>query len=241
MQATILHADKEHKGIEIVVPLVMVTAGILIFLVIDAWLLRPLLSGSDLDGFRPLSRWVISIVLGVLIGAGVELILKRVWPSGRLLKLDDRHLTAQEKDVAEISIEWGQRVNVLRWQYLMSGFPRGGRERRVPNGHFLMAVRLLQDEQEVIAHCYVPPKKNVTVPGYRYFASVDMAAQYSGGVLKRLSRPERPIVNKELLASQTGQVWAAEKERWRKSLELEFEDFVVLMDAVERYGATARS
>ena len=79
-----LHADREHSGIQTAIPLIMLAAGIAIFatapLVVD-----PLLSGGDLDGFRPALRVVLAVVAGVAVGGIAEHLLKRTWLSGRSL------------------------------------------------------------------------------------------------------------------------------------------------------------
>lgn len=236
MQKISLPADREHKGIEIIVPLGMFLGGIVCYFVVNSQILLPLMDGTDLEGFRPLLRLVLAIVLGVAIGAILELILKQIWPSGRLVEVDETGLTAVEKDKTATRIDWEQRVNILRWRYMMRGYPRGGRERRVPTGHLLLAVRLLQDDREVIVHCYLSAKQASQVPGYGRFTSIDMASLYDKGALQRFLRPERPRVSKELVSGKQGPIWAAEKARWAAGFELEFKDFSTLMELLKRHA-----
>ncbi len=239
MEEIILRADKEHKGIEVLVPLCMFFSGILFFLLIDSVVLRPMLDGTDWDGFRGLFRVVLSVILGVLIGAVLELLLKRVWPSGRFLRVDAEGVPAVAKAQTTVRIDWDKRVNLLRWRFLMTGYSRGGRERRVTNGHLMMAVRLLQDEKEIIAHCYFSAKQAQQTPGYGRFVGIDMAALFDKGILKRLGRPGRPMIGKELLAGQQRQVWLAEKTRWALGFELEPADFSTFVEALKRHAGPA--
>jgi hypothetical protein len=231
---TTLHADKEHGGIQFIVPVVMLVAGILVFLIIDSLVLAPLLGGTDLDGFRPFLRFVVSIALGVGIGGIAENILKQRWLSGRMLHLDSTGITIQDKEKPEERIDWDERVNVLRWCYVLRGYPRGGRERRVPTGHYLLACKLLQDDVTFFCHSYLNPKQPELVPGYSRFSNIDMSSIFKGGLFSQFSRPVRPTIPTNLLTGPQGKIWAAEKERWISSLELEPDDFITLMGEVEQ-------
>jgi hypothetical protein len=235
-QETILHADKEHRGIEIAVPLIILAAGVLVYLVVDGLLLKPLLGDTGVGSFRPLLRLVLAVVLGALVGAGSEVLLKRRWHSGRLLRLGADELTAVSKEQADKTILWDKRVNVLCWRYSLHGFPRGGRERRVPAGHSLLACRLLQDDTSLIVHAYLSPNQARQVPHYERFTSLNMVSLYNGGLLKRIGRPERPSLTADHLSGQQGQVWVAEKKRWADGLELEADDFVTFVRALDSRG-----
>ncbi len=235
---TVLQADKEHGGIQFAIPLVMLAAGLLSYSAIDALILAPLLAGGDWDSFRPFLRLVLSIVLGIAAGGVAEAVLKSRWGSGRALQIDSIALTAINRGDAPQRLEWGQRINLLRWRYALRGYPRGGRERRIPSGHLLLACRLVQDDRSVVAHCYLPPKRAEQVPGYNRFDPLEMDRLYGSGGLKLLTRPERPSIPPALLSGQDGQLWLAEKERWAAGFELEPDDFVALLEALEQYVQT---
>jgi len=235
----ILQADKEHGGIRSAIPLIMLAAGIAIFWLIDPLLLAPLLGGGNWDGFRPFLRLALSVVLGIAVGGVAETILKHSWGSGRRLRLDSDGLTIEEKGKEPERIDWNERVNVLRWRYLLSGYPRGGRERRVPTGHILLSYRLLQDDCSIVVYCYRSPKKAQETPGYADFVALNMAELYDSTLLKRFSPPERPSISSTLLSGRHGQLWAAEKERWAAGFELEPDDFVTLATAVHAVPPSA--
>lgn len=230
-----LHADKEHSGVQVVVPLIMLAATILFFVIVNPLILAPLLNGTDLEGFRAFFRTVVSVVLGVCVGGIAENILKKRWPSGRMLQINPNGITILEKNIPSECIEWGERINILRWWYVLRGYPRGGRERRVPTGHYLLAVKLLQDECLLNVHSYMKPKQAELVPGYSKFSSIEMNSIYKSGLFTQFSRPLRPTIPTDLLAGPKGKIWAAEKERWVSSFELEPEDFSQLMEKIERY------
>ena len=230
-----LHADKEHGGIRLSVPLIMLLAAILCFLLVDRLALAPLLNGGDWEGFRPFLRILLSVVLGVIVGGGAEAFLKRRWKSGRFLRLEDGALTIQEKNIPAQRIEWNKRVNILRWRFTLRGYPRGGRERRITTGHHLLACRLLQDDVQVTFFCYLSSKRTAEVPGIAKFVTIDMAKLYGSNLLSRFSRPERPSIPAKMLSSKQGQIWAAEKGRWETGFEMEPSDFVTLMSALDRF------
>ena len=231
----VIQADKEHGGIQFTIPLIMLVAGILGYLAVDSWLLIPWLGGGDYDSFRPFLRIVLSIILGVVIGGVAESVMKRTWTSGRQVQVDAAGLTIEDKDLPPARIDWDKRVNLIRWKYPLRGYPRGGRERRVPGSYHLLACRLLQDDNTVVAYCFASSKETDQVPGYSGFVSINMAELYGKGSLGRFSQPVRPTVPAHLLSGRQGQVWAAEKQRWANGFELEPDDFIALVAAVERH------
>ncbi|MBN1316427.1 MAG: hypothetical protein JXA42_13210 [Anaerolineales bacterium] len=233
-EVTTLFADKEHNGIQFVVPVIMLLTGILIYIIVDSLLLQPLLGGTEWDSFSSFLRLILSIGLGVGIGGIAENLLKNRWPSGRMLHLDSSGITIQDKEKPVERIEWAERLNVLRWSYILRGYPRGGRERRVPTGHYLLAGKLLQDESSLFVHSYMKPRQAESVPGFTRFSNIDMASIFKGGLFSQFSRPLRPTIPTNFLAGPQGKVWVAEKERWVSSFELEPDDFITLMAEIER-------
>lgn len=234
----VLPVDKEHGGIQFAIPLVMLAAGLLSYWIVDSWLLSPLLGGGDWDSFRPFLRIVAAVVLGLVIGGLVEVILKRSWGSGKRLVHDGHSLTAEDKAGGQARVEWNKRVNLLLWRYSLRGFPRGGRERRIPTGHHLLACRLVQDETSIVAFCFASPQRAKEMPGYEGFVQIEMASLYHSNPLRRLGQPQRPSIPPSLLAGGQGQVWLAEKERWWSGFELEPAEFSQLMDLLQRHAAT---
>ncbi len=235
-QQTTLHADREHSGIQLTMPLIILAAWVGVFFLIDPLLLEPLSDGGDLGGYLCIVRIVLTIVVGLAIGELVESLLKRVWSSGRQLCLDADGLTIAEKDKSSRRIQWGKRVNTLLWQYPMRGYPRGGRERRIPASHSLYACRLLQDEVAVVAYSFLAPRHQRGLVEPAHFAELDMSHLREPGVLKRFSPLERPEVPPALLTGKHGQLWAAEKERWQVGFELDPADYAILIGELMHHG-----
>lgn len=237
----VLHADQEHGGIQFTIPLIMLAAGVVTFLFVDSLLLEPLLAGGNLNDYRMALRIVLSIVLGIAVGGVAETILKRVWMSGRWLCLESDGLVYGDKEQQAHKIAWKKRVNVYRWYYSMRGFPRGGRERRVPADHLMVACRLLQDDLSLVVHAYLSPRRARAHPGFASFTELNIAELHSTSFLKRYTVPERPRIPPSLLTGKQGQLWLAEKERWSASFELTPNDFMTLVDALERHAGSSET
>lgn len=235
-QQIVLHADREHSGIQFSIPLIILAAGVGAFLLVDPLVLEPLSDGGGLGGYRPFVRFVLAVVLGLAVGGLAESLLKRAWPSGRQLRLDPGGLTIAEKGKGAGRIQWDKRVNILRWQFPMRGHSRAGRERRVPASHSLYACRLLQDEVAVIAYCYLAPRQQKDLVEPAHFVELDMSYLKEPGVLKRFNPPGRPAIPSALLTGKHGQLWAAEKERWQGGFELDPADYAILIGELTRHG-----
>lgn len=235
-QQTILYADREHRGIQFAIPLIILAACAGVFFLADPLILQPFWGGDDFGGYRALLRLVLSLVLGLAIGGLVESLLWRVWRSGRQLCVDASCLVAVDRNKSQQAIHWDKRVNLLLWQYALRGYARGGRERRVPTSHSLYACRLLQDEDVIIAFSYLSPKQQRDLIEPSQFVELDMELLKRPGTSKRPNPLERPRIPPTLLTGKHGQLWTAEKERWQVGLELDPSDYAVLMGEMARHG-----
>ncbi len=240
-QQRILRADREHGGIQFAMPLIILAAWVGAYVLVDPLLLEPLSGGGDLDGYRPFVRFVLSIVVGLAIGGLAELLLRRIWPSGRQIRLDNSGLTIADKGKSSQTVRWGSRVNVLLWQYTMRGRSRGGRERRVPAGHSMYACRLVQDEVVAIIYTYLSPRQQRELVEPARFVELEISLIKESGVFKRLSPPERVTIPPALLTGKHGQLWAAEKERWQVGFELDPSDYAILIGELMHHGILSRS
>ncbi len=232
----VLYADREHSGIQLTVPLIILAAFVAVYLLADPLLLRRLpLEGEFLD-YLPVIRIVLSIIIGLAIGGLVEALLQRVWRSGRQLRVDATRLSAEEREKSPQMIQWDRRVNLLLWKYPLRGYARGGRERRVPASHSLFACRLLQDEDVIVAHSYLSPRQQADLIKSADFIELDIQQLRRPGTSKRINPLERPRIPAALLTGKNGQLWAAEKERWQAGFELDPADYAILMGELIRHG-----
>lgn len=227
---TVIHVDHEHAGIRYSVLLILVVAFFLSFLALDALLAA---------AFPSLRSTVIFACFGALVPAlivtGVaEWVLKRTWRSGRRLEVSDEMLALRAANKVDRIIDRKESVNDLWWHFPMAGFPRGGRERRVPAKWSCLAGQFQQDEARIVVYCYAPPKRsNLWLEQYD-FQELDPETVYDTSFSARVTGPTRPEIGPEIIAGPNGRYWLAERYRWREGVELTPDGFERLLQRVGR-------
>ena len=150
----------------------------------------------------------------ILGGSGIEVILA-----------DEKSLT----------LEWEKRLAATKWYFTLKGYPRGGRERRVPSSWLCLACQLQQDEHRLVVFGYLPPDKAERLVEDGKFHLIRPADLYdSGPFRRRLSSTDRPKLPTSILAGKDGQYWLAERRRWSDGLELTAADFAAFVETRRR-------
>jgi hypothetical protein len=230
---TVLHADQEHTGIRFAVPTIWIVSYIIIYALIKG-LLDNQPPGSVADYAVALScLGALPISLG--IGAASERFLKQRWHSGREVQVSDQGLTVVLNNVEDqLSIDWSRRANQILWNFPLKGYPRGGRERRVPGNWLCLATQVQQDEQRFIVYCLMSPKQAEPLLDKYRFHSINQADFYdTNGVKNWLTAPSRPSLPANMLTGKEGPYWLAERRRWHEGLELTAQDFKFFLEKVE--------
>jgi hypothetical protein len=230
---TILRADQEHAGIRIAVPAVWLAAYIAFYFVMKAFF-DGLPSGGIGDYALALSCiGALPVSLGV--GAASEYFLKQQWPSGRHVKLGNQGLTVVRKDEEDIFVEWGKRANQVLWHFPLKGYPRGGRERRVPSSYLCLACQMQQDDHRFIIFSLMSEKSaDPLIEKYRFHA-INLADFYNSNAVKNwLTAPSRPSLPANMLTGKEGPFWLAERRRWHEGLELAQKDFETFLQRVDK-------
>jgi hypothetical protein len=244
----VMRADQEHGGIRLAV-FITLFVGFLIGFRLVLFLLETFAPPVLLD-YAIFLSCVGAAPVALLITWVVEKALKRVWPSGISLILDewgirvrDRRTGEQrnensgaqsslEHDLAAPTMTWGANMGQLNWYFRLSGYARGGRERRIPAKWYCLATELQQDELRLGVFTFLPPDATndlVSQPG-RHFQLLNLAELYQSGVRSRIGPPSRPTLPNNLLQSREGRYWLAERRRWEYGLELTPKDFTTLID-----------
>jgi hypothetical protein len=244
----ILHADQEHGGIRLVVFIALFIAYFIGFQLV-ALLIETLAPPAILD-YTTFLACVGAAPLALLMIWILEKVLKRVWHSGVSIALDDRGLTVHDKragpepggvstdedgdgdHAAEPTIAWTGNLSWLNWYFRLSGYSRGGRERRIPAKWYCLATELQQDESRLNVYTFVPPDgvaRWTEQPRYR-FQLLNLAELREGGLRLRIGPPTRPTLPNHLLQSKEGRYWLAERRRWEYGIELTPEDYATLID-----------
>lgn len=242
----VLHGDPEHGGLRFVVILVLVFNLIAGFFLIQL-ILNIFFANTRIIEFATVLSCTFSIPFALAISYVVEIFLKKEWPSGKTLTLDEYKLTYSfPKDIVQssddedpqITVNWSERVNTLYWYFSLNGYPRAGRERRLSNKWFGLACQIQQNDSRLVVYAYLPPQaaQNLTENDdlSEPFVKISLAELYSqAGQKRRHSASNRPKIDPSLLTSGEGRYWLAEQKRWQSGLELNQEDFKTFIAYVE--------
>lgn len=169
----------------------------------------------------------------------VEEVLKRSWHSGREVVLEETAVSLNLPHKPTIRLTWGDSLTQLNWFFRLQGYPRGGRERRVPEKWVCLASELRQDNQRIIVHTYVAPGQAKTWLDNKEvrptFHEIHPIEVYTKSWRERLAPPERPSeIPAKVLSGGDGRYWLAEKRRWELSVELTPADFQTLMQVIQQ-------
>ena len=269
-QPVILHADQEHSGLRLAV-----FVGLFIGLLLSFFVLLRLLgalASPTLRDYRFFLSCAGALPLAVLLIWGLERLLKRVWHSGLSLELDARGLTVRDTRPEDSRVEalfsaqeagsflspdprhpsatpdivWAEALTQLNWCFRVAGYPRAGRERRVPSKWLCLGTELQQDGKRLNVFTFMPPAQAAAFTddprlGFHRLNPTDV---YGHATRARLGPPGRPTIPNTVLHSKDGRYWLAERRRWEHGVELTADDFATLMDftrAARRPGAAAAS
>lgn len=233
----VLHADQEHDRLRTAVILLLI-----FFFVLGYWLIRMLLRLEFWGALRDYAvslSCVLGLVLALAITGGLELWLKRIWPSGRKLVLDDAGIRAYDQSTESQFIQWRERWTSLKWYFSLQGYRRGGREKRLPKRWLCLACQLQQGETRLIAHSYMPPEKaEIWLDNENLrpkFHQIQPGDVYESSWSTRLGAPARPQLSNEVLTGSDGRYWLVERHRWDEGFELTPNDFATFMDKVAEW------
>jgi hypothetical protein len=231
---TVLHADPEHTGIRYTVPAIWIATFIVFYSLIKAFL--------DSQPPGGLAEYAVALScfgalpLSLGIGAVSEYFLKKNWHSGRQVQVNAEGLTVVLNEDENLSIDWSRRANETLWTFPLKGYPKGGRERRVPGNWLCLASQLQQDEQRFIVYSLMSPKQAQPLLEKYRFHTINQADFYdSNGVKNWLSAPSRPSLPANMLTGREGPYWLAERRRWQEGLELTPQDFQFFLEKVDMH------
>jgi hypothetical protein len=208
--------DVEHTGIRLVVPILTVL-GFVVGYFASSWLVGALNTDVPIGCVAVLA----GIGLGVLAAVLADRVLKGRWSSGRDLTLDSNGLSLHDRRKnrnSETRITWDKRVNVVAWRFTVE---RGSA--RVPKGWMMLAMKLLQDEAELILYTLMPAGEAKMLPSYDMFAPLASRAAIEKGTLTLRE------------ASEQRRLLQAEDERWKDGAEVRHEDFGALVSTIRQH------
>lgn len=203
--------DIEHDGIRLALPLIAIVSFVGLL-----WLLGNLLSGEESACLR------VIVAGGGALGAMAlaDSLLKRVWKSGRSLRLKGDKITlrdARPKRLSEVNFDLAQRVNVLAWRFTVKrGSPRA------PRGSILLALQLLQNEESAALYTLISAKE----------ADETLFAEFIQ-LMPRSAVLQEKLPLREL--AQQRRLLQAEEQRWHEGAEMRPQDFVALLEILRAH------
>jgi hypothetical protein len=213
--ARVMVVDAEHFGVRFLLPVLIVILTLVSYFIFVA------VFGAILpEGANPACA---ALPLGIvmLFGGGfvLERVLKRLFPSRRYAILSDDALMVHDErhnPPESTRVEWTKNVNVLAWRFDVK------RRTRVPKGWYCMALRLLQDETEMILYTFMPPEEAEAVRGYRCFVRLRPRKETESNTDLRAVADQRRLLK-------------LESARWYNGAELGSDDFHAVLSVLEQY------
>jgi hypothetical protein len=232
---TTLHADQEHSGLRIGVLAVLVIGFILLFLLLS-FLMNEFGRGL-LKSYAPGISCFSALILALGITAIAEAYMKSKWHSGRSVTVDDTEIFAILKDNKQIKFQWDRRLAITRWYFSLKGYPKAGREKRVPSKYFCLATQLQQGGERIVVYTFLPPKRTEACLASSEFVEIKPGDVQDSNIYQRWRGSfERPELPKDALMGNQGPYWLAEQRRWTEGLELAPDDFELFMTIVDSRG-----
>jgi hypothetical protein len=162
-----------------------------------------------------------------------ENVAKRRWLSGRWIRISDEGMVAASDPNEEHFYDWNGHMSLTKWYFRLSGFRRGGRERRIPAEWLCMCIQVQQDEHRFVAFAYMPVGKAEQYLDDSRFQELRPGDYEESRLFSRwFSPPKRPEIPTKILAGKQGHFWLAERKRWDKGMEFEIDDFNFLMNEI---------
>jgi hypothetical protein len=229
----VLNADKEHAGLRVMVMLIVILTFVIGFFILNSILSNSLSNDSLVAAYALPLSCVLALIIALAAAGVSEALMKRFWPSGRRVMINEQGLQASLSEGKEASLDWSGRVWAIRWHFSLAGYPRGGRERRLTAKHLCLACQLQQDDVRIIVYGYFKEDEVEPLLAGGDFHKLEPAEYYERGTFRRLrGATDRPKLPTKVLTGKDGPYWLAEQRRWTNGIELTAGDFAIFYEAV---------
>jgi hypothetical protein len=231
----VLHADQEHTGLRTAVMILLFITLLLAFWIIRAMLIRSSPAGDPDYAFIMACGGAFPVALAVVWLA--EKLMKQYWPSGRFVTLMGDGIQVQAEPGEPLTLTSSSAIAPLFWHFDLSGWQRGGRERRVPRSWLCLAVELKVGKTQVIVYTYLSRSQ-----AQKWLSATDSPVQfhkisplevYDNSIRSRMTGPSRPEIPAAVLTGKDGRYWLAERRRWTEGLELTPKEFELFMNHIQ--------
>lgn len=201
--------DAEHSGLRVAVVIVFLLAALAGYIALNV-----IISSEGINLIAILGSFLIAYGITAL----VERILKKRWPSGREVQIDENGVRMVRKGAVQQEIRANAPAATLMWHFQTK------RRSRVPKGWHVLACALEQDERYLSVYTFMSPNQ---------FKDFEHAARFT-----RLQARSKTNDRKGggcddlLLAGEQRRLLQAENERWQTGAEMTIDDFQAYLDAL---------
>lgn len=194
---TVYPVDVELGGQRILVPVIF----------ISMWIAGYFVAASVIRG---IGLNLLAILIGGVIAYGITTLaerqMKRVWPSGRAVTVDDNGVQLMRKGQLEREMRADQAVSQLWWRFTVS------RRSRVSKGWFMLACALEHEGTHLTVYTFIPPKDFEQYHRAKAFSQLANKKDIPGRTDLRLAGEQRRLRD-------------AESRRWANGAEMTADDF----------------
>jgi hypothetical protein len=234
-----LAISQEHLGTTLLAGLIGLSATCLVATLAMAAVWQ-IASWSGWLACLVLPAVILVLLSGSMLLQWGERFLPRLWPSGRRLLLDADTLTLARRGRVVTELVWDEPFDALWWR--LQG-PDPVSDSAPPPGMLFLACQLKQRSKTISVYTSSSPHDWRRVPGWKQFALLEslrrpsqvqvLRGLFSQTGWRRRARPSHRGVS-SLPEGDPESLWPAELNRQRQGWELSFDDFCVLMGAVDR-------
>lgn len=228
-----LHLDPDHIGLRLVVLLTLFVSGMLGFATIRE-LLR--LSNGRLPDYTFIVSCAGAIPIALVSIWVVEIVLKRIWHSGRRIELDETGIAFVDKEDEAISFDWQDNLSIRQWTFDLAGYTRVGQERQMPKRWVCLSTELFDENASIIVYTFLSRRASLDyLEGPLPYQEINPRLVYETSLQSRLGPPKRPIIPDEVLMGKNGRYWAAEQRRWQDGHQLTQADYKTFIHFISQY------
>jgi len=206
---TTFNVDPEHSGIRAVGCITLAIVFVAGFLTLSS-----IIENGAVVAFFG------SLVIAVGIVYPLDFILKRTWPSGRVLQIENQQIRLTKNGTLEDVIDGSQHVNLLRWYFEVN------KTSRVKKGWYVMSCTLEQDGTYLAIYSFTDPDTFKQMPMVESF--IRLQRKRKGG------QDEMSSERQMRLAGEQRRLHEAEQIRADFGAEVVYTDFVAFLNLLQQ-------
>jgi hypothetical protein len=201
--------DREHGALRLVVVLVFVAVWVASFLILST-----VISNTGLS--------LLAVLLGFGIAYGITALLERVlkkrWPSGRVVQIDRDGVKLRLRDKLQQEMMSEDPVSAVLWTFKIS------KRARVPKGWSMMAVALEYEGQYLTVYTFMSPSQ---------VESYELGEQHKKLIAKRKGKSDADAREDLRVAGEQRRLRDAENNRWMFGAEMTPPDFMAYVNRIQ--------